>query len=116
MLVFSKFRFGRVDEDTGRDPRVTGYVPIPLQARQSLSLDLAYSALAETSHTSILAVYVAGFKDEQWRDWYSFSTSGTDAEAYLRTGHMTFGDSARMKYAPWLTIEFERTEISVSGS
>jgi hypothetical protein len=58
------------------------------------------------------------FVNDDFCDWKQFTTdgSGTDAAAYLETGHMTFGDSARMKYAPWITIDFTRTEISISGS
>jgi hypothetical protein len=110
MPAWSKFRFSK---ERARWPSITGYVPIPVQNRTSISLDLAYSSIEETTGTSGTIAQImrwAAPTSESFRDWYTSDDagSGTDAEAYLVTGYMTGGDSARNKFLPWLTIHCSR--------
>ena len=105
MPAWSKFTLK--DTDT-RTPRVTGYVPVPVQSRNIANSDFKYSTLREnTSGTYLMTT--SYFKDTAFKDWYT-AASGTDAAAFLVTGYITGGDSARKKYAPYLTVHCNRTE------
>jgi hypothetical protein len=82
-------------------------------------MNYSYSIISDTTVSSSLKSAQLGyFINEDFCDWkgYTANLSGTDAEAYLETGHMTFGNFSRMKYAPWITIDFTRTEISISAT
>ena len=105
MPAWSKFTLKDV---ATRSPRVTGYIPVPVQTRDTANADFKYSTLREnTSGTYLMTA--SYFKDPKFKDWYTVS-SGTDAAAFLVTGYITGGDSARKKYAPYLTVHCNRTE------
>lgn len=110
MPAWSKFAF----KDAGdRSPLVTGYVPVPVQSRSIAKSDYKYSVMRQNvSGTYVMTV--SYLKANTFRDWYTgvTGTSGTDAAAYLVTGYITAGDSARKKYAPYLTVHCNRTETN----
>ncbi len=107
MPAWSRFTF----KDAGsRSPLVTGYIPVPVQSRSLANSDFKYSTMrSDTSGTYLMTA--SYFKDNTFKDWYT-GASGTDAAAYLVTGYITGGDSARKKYAPYLTVHCNRTETN----
>lgn len=108
MPAWSRLRFG----DKGTiPPRVTGYVEVPPSNRTSAKTEYKYSILASQT-SSTYAMTTGYFRNDNFLDWYT-ANSGTDAAAYLVTGYITGGDSARKKYAPWLTVHCRRSEIFV---
>jgi len=105
MPAWSKFTFK--DTQT-RTPLVTGYVPVPVQSRSLANADFKYSTMrSNVSNTYLMTV--SYFKNTGFKEWDATS-SGTDVAAYLVTGYITGGDSARKKYAPYLTVHCNRTE------
>ena len=105
MPAWNKFRFYSV---AATPANATGYAPVPPASRQIAGADLKYTCMhQDTSGTqNVAGCYL---KQEGFLDWDNLG-SGTDAAAFLITGYMTAGDSARHKYAPWLTVHCERTE------
>ena len=47
--------------------------------------------------------------NNSWIDWYSVDLTGVDAAAYLWTGYITGGDTARNKQSPYVTMHMEKT-------
>lgn len=109
--AWSKFTFKDI---AARTPRVSGYVPVPVQSRDFSNADYKYSTLApDLSGTYVLTA--SYFKNTEFVDWYTADVSatstlsrGADAAAYLVTGYVTGGDSARNKYLPYLTVHCRR--------
>lgn len=57
----------------------------------------------------------SSFTDLGFLDWKTFDTVGTDANAFLLTGHLTGGDSSRVKYVPNIFFHFKKTEDGFSA-
>ncbi len=104
--AWSKFAFYTV---ASRPLRVMGYIRVPGISRTLQGYDFKYATMRRTN-TQIYQVTASVLSDEHFRDWYSADASGTDAAAFLVTGFFTGGDSARKKFAPYLTTHFNRTE------
>lgn len=75
-------------------------------------------SLRELKFLTITGVHSSGqpeytfsaFRDQEFIDWKTFDSTGTDAEAFLITGYLTGGDSSREKYVPNVHFHFKRTE------
>lgn len=89
-------------------PYPTGYIPIPPQSRLPNGADYKYSVAVPSEDT--WAFTVAAFNQTEYKDWKSYDAIGMDAPAFLITGYVTGGDTARKKFAPWLTVHCKRTE------
>jgi hypothetical protein len=50
------------------------------------------------------------YQDGDFLDWKTFDGTGVDAEAFMVTGYMTGGDTARYKQTPSLVTHLRRTE------
>lgn len=50
------------------------------------------------------------YRNADFLDWYTYDSTGTDAEAYVETGHFTGGDNQRNKSVKYLTVHSKRTE------
>jgi hypothetical protein len=83
MPAWSKFTIKDMAVQT---PRVTGYIPIPVQSRDVAGTNYKYSALKEDVSGTYLMT-ASYYRNTLWTDWYSYS-SGTDAAAYLITGYI----------------------------
>lgn len=117
--AWSKFTFQDI---TARTPRVSGYCPVPIQSRGFANANFKYSTLApDLSGTYVMTT--SYYKNTDFVDWYTADVSatstvsrGADAAAYLVTGYMTGGDSARHKYLPYLTVHCRRVLEDTSAT
>jgi hypothetical protein len=50
------------------------------------------------------------YRNSDFLDWYTQDSTGTDAAAFMETGHFTGGDSTRDKWIKYLTVHCKRTE------
>jgi len=58
------------------------------------------------------------FTNTSWLDWYTIDSVGTDAAAYVVTGHELVGDVMRKKQVPYLFVYCKRSEteyVSTGG-
>jgi hypothetical protein len=72
-----------------------------------------------TVTTTGTKITYSDFTNTDWLDWYTADSTGTDAAAYLLTGHELVGDVMRKKQVPYLFLYFKRSEtqwISSGGS
>lgn len=111
MPAWSKFTFKTL---SARSPYVSGYIPLPVTNRTHADFKYATLGVDLSETYGFVASY---YKNTDFVDWYTADVSatstasrGTDAAAYLVTGYVTAGDTARFKSVPWLTAHFRRTE------
>lgn len=64
-----------------------------------------YLAVNGTSYFTL-----AEYRNGDFLDWYTYDNVGTDATAFMETGHFTGGDSTRDKWIKYLTVHCKRTE------
>lgn len=71
--------------------------------------------IIDTSTTTARLAF-AEYRDTNFEDWPSYTAN--DAAAYVVTGYVTGGDTAREKRAPYVTVHMTRTEtgFELSGS
>jgi hypothetical protein len=57
---------------------------------------------------------LADLTNTEFLDWYTFDSTGLDAQAFMETGELLEGEAAREKQAPYIHCFFTRTEIGTS--
>lgn len=77
---------------------------------------LALLPAVEGNPLSTFSFTYSFFKDVNFIDWFTSNERGTDACAFLLTGHETMQDTQRHKKATYLTVHLEKTETGFTGS
>lgn len=77
---------------------------------------LALIPAVEGSPFSTFSFTYSFFKDKDFIDWFISNERGTDACAFLITGHETMQDTQRHKRVTYLTVHLEKTETGFTGS
>ena len=72
--------------------------------------ELSYVTLLEDSASGELQYTFSLYQEPSFLDWFSFDSTGVDAQAYMVTGYLTGGDSQRKKNISYLTFHMVRTE------
>jgi hypothetical protein len=94
----------------GGDNVVAGGDNVSIVEQQSTNQfrELKYLTISQTVPS--VSITLSEYRDNDFLDWTSTYTGGTDAAAYLLTGHVSGGDFQRNKQIPYLTSHMTRTE------
>lgn len=69
-----------------------------------------YLTVKENAGGTLYEFTLSDISNEDFLDWYTYDSTGTDAAAFLETGYVTAGDTQRDKASKYLTTHFSRTE------